>query len=99
MVASNLRSHRRIPREQAVELVSTEAIQVKETALAQNVSASGARVATERIWRPGERVLLSPHEAGTPVHARVVYCQRLENGNFAIGLEVLSAEEGELKVQ
>jgi hypothetical protein len=99
MVASNLRSYKRIPREQAVELVSAEASQFKETALAQNVSAWGARVATEKIWRPGERVLLSPHEAGKPVHARVVYCERLENGNFAIGLEVLGAEEGEPKLQ
>jgi hypothetical protein len=99
MVASNLRSKRRIPREQTVELVSTEAIQFKETALAQNVSAGGARVATGRIWRPGERVLLIPHEAGGPVHARVVYCQRLESGNFAVGLEVLDAEEDEPKLQ
>jgi hypothetical protein len=99
MVASNHRSQRRIPKEQAVDLVCTGAIQFKETALAQNVSAGGARVATERIWRPGERVLLSPHEGGKPVNARVVYCQRLENGNFAIGLEVLAAEKGEPKLQ
>jgi hypothetical protein len=99
MVASNLRSQRRIPNEQAVDLVSTEATPFKETALAQNISASGARVATEKIWRPGARVLLCPHENGTPVHARVVYCQRLENGNFALGLEVLNAEESEPKLQ
>jgi hypothetical protein len=99
MVASNLRAQRRIPKEQAVDLVSTEATQFKETALAQNISAGGARVATERIWHRGARVLLCPHETGTPVHARVVYCQRLENGNFAVGLEVLRAEESEPKLQ
>jgi hypothetical protein len=99
MVTLNLRSQRRIPKEQAVELVSTGAIQLKETAFAQNVSPGGARVATEKIWRTGERVLLSPHGAGSPIHARVVYCQRLESGNFAIGLEVLDAEEGQPKLQ
>jgi hypothetical protein len=74
-------------------------MQFKEAALAQNISAGGARVATEKIWRTGERVLLSPHGAGSPIHARVVYCQRLESGNFAIGLEVLDADAGEPKLQ
>ena len=99
MVASNLRSQRRIPKEQAVDLVSEEATQFKETALAQNVSTGGARVATGKIWRPGERVLLSPHDGGQPVNTRVVYCQCLENGNFAIGLEAMGAEEGQPKLQ
>jgi hypothetical protein len=98
MVTSNLRYHRRIPNEQTVDLASAEATQFKETALAQNMSVGGARVATGRIWRPGARVLLSPHEAGNPVQARVVYCQRLENGNFAVGLKILSVEEGEPKL-
>ena len=92
MAASDFRSNTRIPKKLLVDLVRTNGSQIKETALAQNVSEGGARVATEKIWRPGERVLLSAHETGVPAPARVVYCQRLENGNFAVGLELLRAE-------
>lgn len=95
MAASDIRSHPRIPKNLQLDLVRTDGTQIKETALAQNVSASGARVATEKIWRPGERVLLNPHDTGASAPARVVYCQRLENGNFAVGLELLQAGKQE----
>jgi hypothetical protein len=83
------RSDRRIPREVAVELVRPDASQRIETAIAQNVSARGMRVATEHVWLPGDPVLLSSPESGVRTPARVVYCQRMENNRFAIGLELL----------
>jgi PilZ domain-containing protein len=66
------------------------ASQLKETAIAQNVSARGMRVVTEHVWRPGGRVLLSSPESGIRTQARVVYCQRMENNRFAVGLELLA---------
>ncbi|MCU1316635.1 MAG: hypothetical protein JWN63_1957 [Candidatus Acidoferrum typicum] len=84
------RSDRRITKEVAVELARPDASQLSEMAIAQNVSARGMRVATEHIWRPGDRVLLSSPESGIRTRARVVYCQRMENNRFAVGLELLT---------
>src|SRR6266852_7308429 len=55
-----------------------------------NVSTRGMRVATEHVWLPGDPVLLSSPESGVRTQARVVYCQRMENKRFAIGLELLA---------
>ena len=84
------RSDKRITKEGAVELARPDASQLKETAIAQNVSARGMRVTTEHIWRPGDGVLLSSPESGIRTQARVVYCQRMENNRFAVGLELLA---------
>ena len=84
------RSDRRIPKAVAVELARPDASQIKETAIAQNVSARGMRIATEHVWRPGDSVVLSSPESGVRTRARVVYCQRIENNRFAVGLELLA---------
>ena len=84
------RSDRRIPKEVAVELARPDASQVKETAIAQNVSARGMRVATEHVWRPGDSVVLTSPGSSVRTWARVVYCQRIENNRFAVGLELLA---------
>jgi PilZ domain-containing protein len=84
------RSDRRISKEVAVELARPDASQRRETAIAQNVSARGMRVATEHVWLPEDHVLLSSPESGVCTQARVVYCQRMENNRFAVGLELLA---------
>ena len=71
-----------------VELALPDALQVKVAAIAQNVSARGMRVTTEHVWRPGDSVLLSHTQSGFRTRASVVYCQRLENDKYAIGLEL-----------
>jgi hypothetical protein len=45
------------------------------------------RVETRHAWRQGELVLLA--DSGLRADARVVYCQRVENNRFALGLEIL----------
>ncbi len=90
MTAPNGRSDRRITKEVAVELARPDASQLREMAIAQNVSARGMRVASEDVWLPGDRVLLSCPESGVRTQARVVYCQRVENNRFAVGLELLA---------
>src|SRR4029077_15152106 len=82
------RCDKRIRREVVVELVRPDVLEPKEAAVVQNVSAGGVRVTTEQTWRPGDNVLLSSPESGFRTQARVVYCQRLENNRFAIGLEL-----------
>ena len=84
------RSDKRIPKEVVVELALSDASQLKDAAIAQNVSARGMRVATEDVWLPGDPVLLSSPESGVRTQARVVYCQRMENNRFAVGLELLA---------
>jgi hypothetical protein len=93
MAASDIRSHTRVPRNLVVDLVRTDGTQIKETVLSQNTSTGGVRVATEKIWRPGERVLLCSQERRVPAQARVVYCQRLESGKFALGLALSEAKD------
>ena len=90
MTAPNGRSDRRITKEVAVELARPDASQLREMAIAQNVSTRGMRVATEHVWCPGDPVLLSSPESGVRTQARVVYCQRMENNRFAVGLELLA---------
>jgi hypothetical protein len=90
MTAPNGRSDRRITKEVAVELARADASQLREMAIAQNVSARGMRVATEGVWLPGDPVLLSSPESGARTQARVVYCQRMESNRFAVGLELLA---------
>jgi hypothetical protein len=84
------RSDRRIRKEVAVELARPDASQPRELAIAQNVSTRGMRVATEHVWLPGDAVLLSSPESCVRTQARVVYCQRMENNRFAVGLELFA---------
>jgi hypothetical protein len=41
-----------------------------------------------RRWKPGARLLLTFPENGIRSLGRVVYCHRVESGNFALGLEL-----------
>ncbi len=84
------RSDRRIPKKVAVELARPDGSHRRELAIVQNVSTRGMRVATEHVWHAGDPVLLSSPESGIRTQARVVYCQRLENNRFAVGLELLA---------
>jgi hypothetical protein len=90
MAVPHGRSDKRVTKEVMVELARLDDPHVKETAIAQNVSARGLRVATERVWRPGDYVLVSSRESGLRTQARVVYCQRLKNNRFVVGLELLA---------
>jgi hypothetical protein len=89
MAAPIGRSDRRVKKEAVLELARADDPQLKETAIAQNVSDRGLRVATER-WRPGDLVLLSSPELGLRTQARVVYCERMKSNRFAVGLELLA---------
>jgi hypothetical protein len=56
--------------------------------LAENVSAHGARVLMEQKLQPGQELLVSSPREGVRSQARVVYCQRVSEGRFAVGLEL-----------
>jgi hypothetical protein len=85
------RSEKRTQVELAVVLFSLNERPVKETALTENVSPRGLRAITKRRWQSGTRLAVTFDEETTPGQARVVYCERLANKRFAVGL-ALSAK-------
>jgi hypothetical protein len=85
---SDSRSERRILKRLAAELSRPGKSVPKEMTFTENVSPRGVRVATVRRWQPGARVLLTFPQNGIPSQGRIVYCQRVKSGNFALGLEL-----------
>src|SRR5260370_13729927 len=61
--------------------------------LTENVSAHGARVFMERKFEPGQQVLVSSPKEGVRSQARIVYCQRVAGGRFALALELTAWAE------
>lgn len=83
------RVERRTTKMQFVELVPVGDSEVaKVEAITENVSPRGARVITDSVCAPGKVVRLEAPNERLNLLARVVYCQRLENGKFAVGLQL-----------
>jgi hypothetical protein len=75
---------------QAVLLTGVDQSWVTEYASTQDISARGARVTTERVWKPGSLVLLKSVRSDFQARARVVYWRSFSSSRFAIGLEFLT---------
>ncbi len=58
-----------------------------EKTYTDNLSAHGARVQSTHAWRPGEQAEIAPFSEESSVRAEVVYCQRLDDKRFFIGLK------------
>ena len=82
------RSGRRIPQILLAELSRLDESVSKEMTFTENVSPRGARVTTVRRWQPGTRVLVAFRQNGVPSQGSIVYCQRVESGDFAVGLDL-----------
>jgi PilZ domain len=82
------RSEKRTARAVAIELSRLDESLLKEKAFTENVSPRGARVVTEREWQPGSLVLFICPKDGVRSQAQIVYCQRLGESRFAVGLEL-----------
>lgn len=54
----------------------------------ENISAHGARVLANRRCAPDEEVMVTSLDGALCPRARVLYCQRLRDGKFAIGLRL-----------
>ncbi len=85
---SNGRSEKRIERTVSVEVCTQDEPKLKERMLTENVSAHGARVFMERKLQTGQRVLVSSPKEGVHSQARIIYCQRVSEKRFAVGLEL-----------
>jgi PilZ domain-containing protein len=86
------RSEKRTPIKLVVALSHTNEKSYRERTFTVNVSSHGLRAVTKRMWQPGARLRVSLAGRDIGEQASVVYCQRLPNKKFAVGL-ALSAEE------
>ena len=82
------RSERRIPQKLAAELSHIDESLLKERAFTENVSPHGVRVTTGRHRQPGSLVLITFPESDVFSQGRIVYCRRVESGEFCIGIEL-----------
>ena len=85
---SSGRSEKRIAKTVSVEVRLRDEPKLNERVLTDNVSAHGARVFAERKLQPGQQVLVSSPKEGVRSQARIVYCQRVSESSFAVGLEL-----------
>ena len=58
-----------------------------ERTFTENVCSIGARVLTRWAMEPNERLMVGFLELNLRTQARVVYCQRLLDGRFGLGLQ------------
>lgn len=82
------RFEHRIPKAEVVELLEAESPTAKVEAITENVSPGGARVITDSVCAPGQLVRLGAPPGQFNLPGRVVYCQRLADGKFAVGLQL-----------
>ena len=83
------RVEHRIAKIEVVELLHVgESPVAKVEAITENVSSQGARVITDSMCAVGKRLRLNAPEEHLQLPARVVYCQRLEERKFALGLQL-----------
>jgi hypothetical protein len=59
----------------------------RERTTTENVCSLGIRVLTHRSRELNERLLINSMEGDRQLLARVVYCQRLSDGRFGVGLQ------------
>lgn len=81
----------RIPAKIVVDLSSLDVRTPAQEGVTENVSSRGARVVTGWAWQPNERLNVRSLLGNFRSRGRVVYCQPLGNGTFAIGLQLFAA--------
>ena len=60
---------------------------VGERSTTENICSLGLCVLVRRARELNERILIKSADGELETHARVVYCERLLDGRFALGLE------------
>ena len=83
------RKERRLP-VVVVNLAPRERVNAErhERTYTDNISEHGARVRSTYAWHLGEQAEITPANGETPVRGEVVYCERVDNGRFFVGLKV-----------
>jgi len=69
--------------------VQDRTVKEPELTCTDNVSVNGARVISRRPWQTGESVQLTPVKKDeAAIRGKVVYCQKLEDDRYLIGLNI-----------
>lgn len=82
------RSKKHIAKGEVVVLARPDSLGLEHPATTENMSKQGPRLITEPGWKPGDRVLLTTAKTGSHIPARVIYCERLSEKRFAVGLKL-----------
>lgn len=87
--ALNGRMERRLPIIVVVSLAHQEpkGADGVEWTYTDNISAHGARVFSKRPWNLGEEITVTPFKE-EPTSGSVVYCQKLTDGRYFIGVKL-----------
>jgi len=59
----------------------------EERTYTDNISARGVRLFSRYFWQPGEQVQVTPLNEESPMLGEVVYCQRLDDDHFGVGVK------------
>lgn len=81
------RLDKRIRLEVEVQISSLQDPTATERATTENVCSLGIRVLTQRAKYLNERLMINSFAGDLRTLARVVYCQRLPDGRFGVGLQ------------
>ena len=82
------RKERRLPIVVAVRLEASdrEGDKEHEQTYTDNLSAHGVRVMSARRWHAGEEAEITPVQEESRMRGEVVYCQKLDDAHFFVGL-------------
>jgi hypothetical protein len=82
------RNERRLPIAVVVRLATLEqeSGELHERTYTDNISPHGIRVLSTRPWQPGQQAEIIPENHQSPMRGEVVYCQRLDNDRFYVGV-------------
>ena len=81
------RLEKRIRLEVPLQISSPEDPSATERTTTENVCSQGVRVLTRMAKRPDERLMINSLAGDLRGLARVVYCQRLTDNRFGVGLQ------------
>jgi hypothetical protein len=87
MPAGSGRLEKRIRLAVPVEISSLRNPSATERTITENVCSLGMGILTQRPKELNERVMISSVVGDLRTIARVVYCQRLPDGHFGVGLQ------------
>jgi hypothetical protein len=81
------RTESRLPIAVVVRLSGRKGAEEDEKTCTDNLSAHGVRVKSTRAWHPGEKAEITPLNEESPLSGEVVYCQKLDETRFWVGLK------------
>lgn len=84
---SDGRIEKRETLEVSIHMAAMEGAFNMESATTVNISPHGARILTNRRWRPGEQLSLTSLSGEFRLQGKVAYCYQLTEGQFCVGVE------------